>query len=173
MILPIINWTVRNILQWSQVTATHLKISSMGAWSFNELQRFYSWLHHDDIITWKHALLALCEGNPPVTSGFPSQRACNTALWWQGTMPGPPAMAVAWWCHQMETSSALLALCEGNQLVTSGCHHKSHWCRALMFPLIWAWRNNWANIRDADDLRCHRAHYDITVIGWHALLTIS
>ena len=31
---------------------------------------------HDDVIIWKHfyALLALCEGNPPVTGGFPSQR---------------------------------------------------------------------------------------------------
>ena len=30
----------------------------------------------DDVIKWKHfsALLAICEGNPPVTSGFPSQR---------------------------------------------------------------------------------------------------
>ena len=25
-------------------------------------------------------LLALCEGNPPVTGGFPSQRASNTAF---------------------------------------------------------------------------------------------
>ena len=31
---------------------------------------------HDDVIKWKHfsALLPLCEGNPPVTGGFPSQR---------------------------------------------------------------------------------------------------
>ena len=28
---------------------------------------------HDDVIKWKH-LLALCEGNPPFTGGFPSQR---------------------------------------------------------------------------------------------------
>ena len=26
------------------------------------------------------ALLALCEGNPPVTGGFPSQRYSNTAF---------------------------------------------------------------------------------------------
>ena len=27
------------------------------------------------------ALLALCEGNPPVTGGFPSQKANNAELW--------------------------------------------------------------------------------------------
>ena len=29
-----------------------------------------------------YALLALCEGNPPVTGGFPSQRASNAEPWW-------------------------------------------------------------------------------------------
>ena len=34
------------------------------------------WMLHDDVIKWKKkiALLVLCEGNPPVTEGFPSQR---------------------------------------------------------------------------------------------------
>ena len=34
-------------------------------------------MYHDDVTKWKHFpcwLLALCEGNPPVTGGFPSQR---------------------------------------------------------------------------------------------------
>ena len=30
----------------------------------------------------------------------------------------------------------------------------------LMFSLICVWTNGWANIRDAGDLRRHRAHYD-------------
>ena len=34
-----------------------------------------------------------------------------------------------------------------------------------MCSLIWAWINNWVNNREAGDLRCHRAHYDITVMG--------
>ena len=37
-----------------------------------------------------------------------------------------------WWRHQMETFSALLALCEGNPLVTCGFPSQSQWCRALM-----------------------------------------
>ena len=43
--------------------------------------------------------------------------------------------------------------------------HKGQWRRALMFPLIYAWINVWANTREAGDLRCHRAHYDVTVVA--------
>ena len=35
---------------------------------------------------------------------------------------------------------------------------------ALMFSLICAWINGWANIREAGDLRRHRVHYDVTII---------
>ena len=42
--------------------------------------------------------------------------------------------------------------------------HKGQWRRALVFPLICAWTNGWANNRDADDLRRHRAHYDANVM---------
>ena len=34
----------------------------------------------------------------------------------------------------------------------------------LMFSLICAWTNTWANDRDAGDLRRYRAHYDVTVM---------
>ena len=66
-------------------------------------------------------------------------------------------------CHQMETFSTLLVLCEGNSPVTSG-HHKGQWRRALMFSLICAWINGRVNNRDAGDLKRHRAHYDVTVM---------
>ena len=35
-----------------------------------------------------------------------------------------------------------------------------------MFSLICAWTNDWANNRDAGDLRRHRAHYDVTVMNY-------
>ena len=38
-----------------------------------------------------------------------------------------------WWRHQMETFSALLALCEGKPRVTGGSLHKGQWRWALMF----------------------------------------
>ena len=42
--------------------------------------------------------------------------------------------------------------------------HKGQWRRALMFPLICAWTNNWVNSWDTGDLRCHWVHYDVTVM---------
>ena len=42
--------------------------------------------------------------------------------------------------------------------------HKGQWHGALMFSLISTWTNAWANNRDAGDLRCNSAHYDITVM---------
>ena len=47
--------------------------------------------------------------------------------------------------------------------------HKGQWRRALMFSLICAWINGWANNRKDDDLRRHRVHYDVIVMhkNWH------
>ena len=42
--------------------------------------------------------------------------------------------------------------------------HKGQWRGALMFSLIWALTNGWVNNRNADDLGCQRAHYDVTVM---------
>ena len=43
--------------------------------------------------------------------------------------------------------------------------NKGHWRGALMFSLICVWINGWINNGEAGDLRCHRAHYDITVMN--------
>ena len=42
--------------------------------------------------------------------------------------------------------------------------HKGQWRGALIFSMICGWTNNWANNRDAGDLRRHHAHYDIIVM---------
>ena len=63
------------------------------------------------------------------------------------------------WRHQMETFSALLALFAGNS------PHKGQWRVALMFSLICTWTHGWVNNRDSGELRCHCAHYDVTVMG--------
>ena len=52
-----------------------------------------------------------------------------------------------------------LSLCTGNSQ-----SHRGQWCGALMFSLICAWINGWVNIREAGDLRYHRAYYDFTVM---------
>ena len=45
--------------------------------------------------------------------------------------------------------------------------HKGHCSGALTFPLICTWTNSWAKNRDVGDLRCHRTHYDVTVLINH------
>ena len=42
--------------------------------------------------------------------------------------------------------------------------HKGQWRGALMFSLICAWTNCWVNNRDAGNLKCHSAHYDVIVL---------
>ena len=42
--------------------------------------------------------------------------------------------------------------------------HKGQWRETLMFSLICAWINGWVNNRNADDLRRHRGHYNVTVM---------
>ena len=44
--------------------------------------------------------------------------------------------------------------------------HKGPWRGALMFSLIFVWVNN----REACDLRRHRAHYDVIVMGKTSIL---
>ena len=42
--------------------------------------------------------------------------------------------------------------------------HKWKWRGTLKFSLICAWTNGWVNNQDAVDLRCNRAHHDVTVM---------
>ena len=69
----------------------------------------------------------------------------------------------SWWRHQMETFSALLALCEGISPGTGEFPSQSQWRGILTFSLIWARTNGWVNHRDDGDLRRHCAYYDVTV----------
>ena len=64
----------------------------------------------------------------------------------------------------MKTFSELLALCAGIHRSSVNSPHKGQWSGALMFSLICAWINGWVNNREAGDLRCHGAHYDVTVM---------
>ena len=70
----------------------------------------------------------------------------------------------SWWRHQMETFSALLALCAGNSPVPVNSPHKGQWRGALMFILTCTRINDWVNNREAGDLRRHRGHYDVNVM---------
>ena len=80
-------------------------------------------------------------GNPPVTSGFHTQRVRSVGLWWSFNVTSSlnklinrcsswrwfethdahvipwSWLDIPWWRHQMETFSALLAFCVGNSPV--------------------------------------------------------
>ena len=58
------------------------------------------------------------------------------------------------------TTLRMMASSNGNIFRVSG-----PWRGALMFSLICAWTNGWANYQDAGDLRRHHTHYDVTVMG--------
>ena len=51
--------------------------------------------------------------------------------------------------------------------------HKGQWHRALIFSSICAWIEGWVNNHEAGDLRCHRTHYDVTVMLWQPFMIIS
>ena len=68
----------------------------------------------------------------------------------------------SWWSHQMETFSALLALCAGNSSVT--CEFPSQRAMTRSFDVFCAWTNDWVNNRDAGYLRGNRAHYGVTLM---------
>ena len=69
-----------------------------------------------------------------------------------------------WWRHQMETFSALLAICAGIHQSPVNSPHKGQWRGAFMFSFICAWINGWVNNRGVGDLRRHCGHYDVTVM---------
>ena len=50
--------------------------------------------------------------------------------------------------------------------------HKGQWRGALIFSLICAWINGWANNREAGDLRRHHAHFDVIAMKWKRLRDI-
>ena len=82
-------------------------------------------------------------------------------------------LRVSWWRHQMETFSALLAICAENSPVPVNSPHKGQWRGALMFSLICVWINSWVNDSEAGDLRRYRAHYDVTVMYRATFMMIS
>ena len=92
---------------------------------------------------------------------------------WLAETKFSPVTHCAWWRHQMETFSAFLALYGGIHRSPVNSPHRGQWRGALKFSLIYARTNCWANHRDADDLRSHRAHYDVTVLETRISVTFG
>ena len=68
---------------------------------------------------------------------------------------------ISWWRHQMETFSASQAIYAWNSLITGEFPAKRPVTRSydVFFDL-----RGWVNNRETDDLRRHRAQYDVTLM---------
>ena len=83
---------------------------------------------------------------------------CNASI---GYFSSLRQQYLTWWRHQMETFSALLALCAGNSPVTGEFPSQGQWRGALMFSLICTWIYGWVNNLKAVDWKGLRVHYDV------------
>ena len=108
---------------------------------------------------WKYFTNTISIARPPL-SGCVQLCQILRYMWQRNIKPYCPHDDVIKW----KTVSALLALFEVNSPVSGEFLSQSQRRKALMFSLICAWTNGWANQPEAGDMRCHRAHYYITVI---------
>ena len=92
---------------------------------------------------------------------------CSVTCWYVSTFGDQSAHVSSWWRHQMETFSALLAICAGNSPVPGEFPAQRPVTRSFdVFFCVSI--NGWVNNRGAGDLRRHRAHYDVTLLlGLH------
>ena len=67
----------------------------------------------------------------------------------------------------METVSALLAICAVNSPVPGEFTAQRPVTRSFDVSLIYARINGWVNNGETGDLRRHRAHYDVIVMGFN------
>ena len=80
-------------------------------------------------------------------------------------MLGHHPISNPWWRHQMETFSALLALCAGNSPVTGEFHAQRPVTRS--FDVLFDLRLNKRFSHEAGDLKGHRAQHNVTVMPSH------
>ena len=79
----------------------------------------------------------------------------------------------AWWRHQMETSSALLAICAGNSPVSGEFPAQMPVTRSFYVFVDLRRIIGWVNNCEAGDLRRYRAHCDVTVMEWNQTLLLN
>ena len=70
----------------------------------------------------------------------------------------------AWWRYQMETFSALLAICAGNSSVLGEFLAQRPVTRGFDFSLICVWINGWVDNRESGDLRRYRVYYVVIIM---------
>ena len=113
-----------------------------------------SWLHHPAVLS---------DGLWPKRSTTNNKRLIGV-VYTYNTLVFGTRFSITWWCHQMGTFSALLAILRGIHRSPVNSPHKGQWRAALMFSLIFTWMNGWVSNREAGDLRRDRAH--MTPLWW-------
>ena len=147
------------------------------------------WRHRMDIFS---ALLALCEGNPPVTGGFPSQRPVTRSFdiffdlhlnkrlskqsrrWWLET----PSCSL--WCHCNEvqisswnwsTSHSTISWLVDSPRVYQTYSPNLVWHRSLniysIFTVFWYWWSREAWIKHTHTHAHTHTHTHMNAPQWH------
>ena len=128
-------------------------------------------------------VIGLCDGNSPMTGEFPAQwvsNAENVSIWWRHHEIQWPNfwqwqcsmnvhLMVSWaWNHddviKWKHFPRNWPFVRGIHRSPVNSPHKGQWRGALMFSLICAWTNCWANNGDARDLGRYRSHCDVRVM---------
>ena len=142
--------------------------------------------------TSKLRFTGLCEGNPPVSGGLPSQKdsyAKNVSIWgchyvqWMGYTIGRlmtlrSHSSIMWFISRWSREPVRLRHHDdviiwshfprywpfvwGIHRPPVTSHHKGQRRGSLMFSLIFAW--TYGNHGDVGHLTCHWAQYDVTVM---------
>ena len=90
--------------------------------------------------------------------------SCQSSLYSQGCSDSRTEVGKTWWRHQMENFLRYWPFVRGIHWWPVDSPLKGQWRGALMFSLICAWTNGWANNRDAGELRRDRFYHDVTVM---------
>ena len=133
------------------------------------MRTLHSSRNHDDGFSMKQRIWLKEGGKGHIK--FKHKTIFRTNLWYCNKLEFPQ---VTWWRHQVETFSALLALCEGNHRSPVDSPRKGQLRGKLMLPLFFCtWTHIWANNRDTGELRRHRTHYNVTVISCFPLFRVE
>ena len=125
----------------------HLRFVQFVVFFKSLSKSFYSWIP---------IYLYICIYNRRPNIVVP-QRWCSNKL--ESSIRYGMYTRVTRWRHKMETFSTLLAIYAGNSPVSGEFPSQRPVTRSFHARI-----NDWVNNREAGDLRCRRAHYDVTVM---------
>ena len=75
-------------------------------------------------------------------------------------------LVTTWWRHQWKHCQPYWPFVRWITRSPVNSPHKGQWRGALMFLWTAPWINGWVNNREAGDLRCYRAHFDVIVMKY-------